>query len=121
MAPRRRGSWRSQVPVSWRARSASAAQPSAPLPALWQSGSPACRNNSQPAFSAPIRFHVAEALAAAGGKAEIELLHVLVLGERGAFAVHHHAAVFEDVAVVGVLERDVGVLLGQKKAHVLLA
>src|SRR5512147_998571 len=66
---------------------------------------------SEPALAAAVGLDVAEALAAAGGKAEVELLDVLVLGERAALAVHHHAPVLQDVAVARVAQRDVGVLL----------
>src|SRR2546427_8149494 len=51
----------------------------------WKSGSDP--DLLQPTLASAIRLHVAEALAAAGGEAEVELLHVLVLSERLAFAV----------------------------------
>src|SRR5207244_7177757 len=98
-----------------------AAPPSAPSRALRANGSPACRNASQPTLAPPIGLHIAEALAPGSGEAEVELLHVLVLRERGRFAVHHHAAGLQDVTVVRVAQRDVGVLLRKQEAHALLA
>src|SRR5688572_733868 len=77
--------------------------------------------SSKPAFSSPVGLDVAEAFAAARREPQVELLHVLVLGELLAGAVHHHAAVLEDVAVVGVAQRDVGVLFGEQEAHAFLA
>src|SRR5436190_4260970 len=85
------------------------------------SGSPACRNALQPTLAPPVGLHVAEAPAARGGEAEVELLYVLVLRQALRLAIHHDASVLEDVTVVGVAQRDVGVLLGEKEAHPLLA
>src|SRR5712692_8206826 len=70
----------------------------------------------QPALAAAVEFDLAVAFAARGGEAEVEFLDVLVLAQRGGGAVHHDAAVFEDVAIAGVTQRDVGVLLGDEKA-----
>src|SRR6267143_1968431 len=43
-----------------------------------------------------------------------------VRGELGGGTVHDHAAVLEDVAVIGVAQRDVRVLLREQKTHLLL-
>src|SRR5471032_167851 len=78
-------------------------------------------SSSQPAFAAAVKLHVAEALAAGAGNAEVELLDVFVAGQFGGRAFHHHAAVLQDVAEVRVAQRDAGVLLGQQEGDVLLA
>src|SRR5579885_1896332 len=76
-----------------------------------------CATLGEPALAPAVMLHVAIALAAGGGEAEIELLHILVGAERRGAAIHDHAAVLEDVAVIGVAQRDVGVLLGEQEAH----
>src|SRR5688500_13169609 len=95
--------------------------PSAPPRAPSRSGSPADRStrpsSSEPTLSPAVGLHVAKAAAPARRIAEVKLLHVLVVGERFAFTVHHHAPVLEDVAVIGIAQRDVGVLLGEQEAH----
>src|SRR5262245_13706622 len=118
----------SRIPgrASWRARPTWAARASAPPRATWVCASRGDRStraslSSEPALSAAVGLDVAEALAASGGEAEVELLDVLVIGERLALAVHHHPAVLQDVAVVCVAQRDVGVLLGEQEAHLFLA
>ena len=65
-------------------------------------------------------LRIAEALAARGREPQVELLHVFVAGEVRGRAVHDDPAVLEDVAVVRVPQRDVGVLLGQQETHFLL-
>ena len=70
------------------------------------------RRSRQPTLAPLVMLHVAERLALALGDAEVELLDVLVLAQRLGLAVHHDAAVLQDVAVAGILERHVGVLLG---------
>src|SRR5450830_1083285 len=56
--------------------------------------------SGQPPFAAAIEFLVAEALAPCAGDAQIELLDVLVGGQVGGGTLHHHPAVFQDVAEV---------------------
>src|ERR1700730_16553248 len=75
----------------------------------------------QPALAALVVLDVAVALAAAGGDAEIELLDVLVGAQCRGVAVEHDATVLQDVAVIGVAQRDVGVLLGEQEADALVA
>src|SRR5215468_4985783 len=74
----------------------------------------------QPALAAAVVLDVAVALAAAGGEAEVEFLDVVVGAQPLAGAVHDHPTILEDVAVVGIAERDVGVLLRQQEAHLAL-
>src|SRR5438094_5493416 len=74
----------------------------------------------KPPLPAAVVLHVLEAPSGARGDAEIELLDVLVRCELGGGTVHDHAAVLEDVAVIGVAQRDVGVLLREQKTHLLL-
>src|SRR6478735_8243317 len=69
----------------------------------------------QPALAAAVVLHVAEASPAARGQSQVELLDVLVGPERLGLAIHHHAAVLEDVAVVGIAQRDGGVLLREEE------
>src|SRR5256885_13725117 len=76
--------------------------------------------SGKPPLPAAVVLHVLEAPALARGDAEIELLDVLVRGELHGGAVHDHPAVLEDVAVIGVAQGDVGILLCQEKAHALL-
>jgi hypothetical protein len=64
---------------------------------------------------------VAERAAALAADAEVEFLDVLVLAQGSGLAVEHHAAVLQDVAVMGVAQRDVGVLLGQQDRDLLAA
>src|SRR6187455_1553696 len=95
------------------ARAGLRASPSARVRVPGWTVSRARRNASrQPAFPPPVVLGLAEALAPAAGDAEVELLHVLVLAERGGRALHHHAAVLEDVAEVREAQRDHRVLLG---------
>src|SRR5215469_15708182 len=72
--------------------------------------------SSQPAFAPAVMLHLAIALAAGCREPEIEFLDVFVGAQIGGGAIHHHTAVFEDVAVIGVAERDVGVLFGDQEA-----
>src|SRR4051794_19958220 len=75
---------------------------------------------SEPALAATVVLDVAERAAALAADAEGELLHVLVLAQGRGVAVEHDAAILEDVAVMGVAQRHVGVLLGQQDRHLLL-
>lgn len=61
-----------------------------------------CLTLRQPALAPAVVLGVAEAPATAPARAEIELLDVLVVGQRAGFAVHHHAPVLEDVSVTSV-------------------
>src|SRR4051794_24118005 len=74
------------------------------------------QRSRQPALAAAVEFDVAVAFAAGGGQTEIEFLDVLVLAQRGRLAIHDDPAVFQDVAVIGIAQRDIGVLLGDDKA-----
>src|SRR5665213_2516909 len=78
-------------------------------------------SSGQPALAPLVALHVAIALAVAAGMAgaEIELAHVFVLAQGGGGAVHDDAPALENVAMVGVAQRHVGVLLGEKKGHAL--
>src|ERR1700736_6513857 len=78
-----------------------------------------CRS-SEPALAATVMLHVAEALASGARQAEVELLHVLVSGQLSRRAIHHHAAVFENVTVVREAKRDIGVLFRKQEADVLV-
>src|SRR3977135_2801304 len=69
---------------------------------------------SQPALAPAVVLDVAERAAALAADAEIELLHVLVFAQARGGAVEHHPAVLQDVAVMGVAQRHVGVLFGQQ-------
>src|SRR2546423_1791430 len=105
-----------------RGRSARAALPAGPFRARPAHGSRARRGNSlscQPALATPVMLGFPEALAPAAGDAEVELLHVLVIGEALRASLEHHAAILEDVAEVGEAQRDHGVLLGRQEAHLL--
>src|SRR5438105_15270103 len=53
--------------------------------------------------------------------AEVELLDVLLVAQAGARVFHHDAAVLQYVAVVGGVERHVGVLLHQQDGGAALA
>src|SRR5438552_15846620 len=96
---------------SWRSSSASGFRASASARAM------ASFSSREPALAALVALHVAVALALARGRAgaEVELAHVLVLAQRCRGAVHDHPAAFQDVAVVGVAQRHVGVLLRQQE------
>src|SRR5690606_10519631 len=79
-----------------------------------------CGSALQPALAASVGLHVAEGTPSLLGDPEIELAHILVLRELPGRAIHHDAAVLQNVTIVGILERHVGVLLGQQEAHPLL-
>ena len=51
---------------------------------------------------------------------EIEFLNVLVAAQIGRGAVYHDPSVFENVAVLGMAQRDIGVLLGDQKPDMLI-
>jgi hypothetical protein len=53
--------------------------------------------------------------------AEVELLDVVLLAQAGTGVFHHDAAVFQHVAVVGGVQRHVGVLLDQQNGGAALA
>src|SRR5262245_25605225 len=74
----------------------------------------------QPALAPLVGLHVAEALAVAAADAEVELGHVLVRAQCLGLSVHDDAPGLEDVAVGGVLERHVGVLLAEQYGQALL-
>src|SRR5579871_5705331 len=63
----------------------------------------------------PVRFALAR------GYAEIKLLHVLVGFERSGVPVEHHAPGFENIAVLRIAKRYIGILLGDENAQALLA
>src|SRR5216684_8690149 len=73
----------------------------------------------QPPLAPAVVLDVAERAAAFAADAEIEFLDVLVFAQRRGVAVEHHAAVLQDVAVMGVAQRHVGVLLGQQDRDLL--
>src|SRR5450756_1362288 len=102
---------------SWRARRSLAAARIAPARVASGRGFRGRRNAyqpsaklRQPAFAPAVMLAVAEGFAPAFGNAEIELLHVLVLGQRLGVAVHHHPAVLENVAVAREPQRHMGIL-----------
>src|SRR5580765_1572030 len=100
---------------NWRSSSASGFRASASARAMAVS-------SGEPALAALVALHVAVTLALARGRAgaEVELAHVLVLAQRCGGAVHDDAAAFQDVAVIGVAQGHVGVLLGQKEGDAFL-
>src|SRR5690606_23490108 len=113
--------WRARCP--WRARPPPAGRRTGRARAVRDRGFPRRRSTrtwprplGQPALAPAVKLGVAKALAAAAGDAEVELLDVLVAGQVGRAPIEHHAPVLQDVAVVGVAQRDVGVLLGQQEA-----
>src|SRR5688572_24993007 len=73
--------------------------------------------------SSPILLLLPPALAAHAGflHAQVELLDVVLLAQAGAGVFHHDAAVLQHVAVVGGVERHVGVLLHQQDGGAALA
>src|SRR3954471_13171240 len=76
-------------------------------------------SSSQPSLPSLVALHLAETFAVALGYAEIKFFHVLVLAQALGRAVHDDAAGFQDVAVGGVFERHVGVLLGEQEGDAL--
>src|SRR5450830_1245080 len=70
--------------------------------------------SSQPAFAAAVKFHVPKTLAATASDAQIKLLDVFVGRQIVGRPFHHHPAVFQDVAEVGVAQSHRGVLLRQQ-------
>src|SRR5450432_385866 len=78
--------------------------------------------SGEPALAALVALHIAVALAFARARSgtEVELAHVFVLAQHRRRAVHDDAAAFQYVAVVGVAQCHVGVLLGQQKGHAFL-
>ena len=65
-------------------------------------------------------FGVAETFATGGRQAQIELLYIFIAGQVGGRAVHDYASVFQNVAIVGMTQGDVGILLGQQDASFLV-
>src|SRR6187455_1928278 len=100
---------------SWRSSRASGFNDSASARAM-------ARSSGQPALAALVALHVAIALSLARGAAgaEVELAHVLVLAQGRRGAVHDDTAALQDVAVVGVAQRHVGVLLGEEEGDAFL-
>src|SRR5450755_2029957 len=76
--------------------------------------------SSEPALAAAVVLHVAKAFPPTARQPEVELLDVLVSRQLGRCAVHHHAAILENVSVVGEAQRDIGVLFRKQKAHLLV-
>src|SRR6185312_15045127 len=66
----------------------------------------------EPPLAPAIMLAFAERFAPALGYAEVEFLDVFIFGECLSLTVHHHAAVFENVAVARKTQRHVGVLFG---------
>ena len=76
----------------------------------------------EPPLSTAVVLHVPIALPLPdAAQAQIELLDVLVVGDRLRVAVEHDTAVLHHVAVLRVLQGDGGVLLGEQHGHALLA
>src|SRR5690606_15698965 len=67
----------------------------------------------QPALAPTVELGVAETLALAARHAQVKLLDVFVLGQLPGFAVHHDPPVLQDVAVIGVAQGNIRILLGQ--------
>jgi hypothetical protein len=80
----------------------------------------AIAGSGKPALAALVVLDVLERAPPLAANTEIEFLHVLVLAQILGLAIHDDAAGFENVAVGGVAQRDVGVLLGQQERHALL-
>src|SRR5665213_3647961 len=74
----------------------------------------------QPALAPAIVLAVTERFTPASRNAQIEFLDVFVFGQRFGIAVHHNAAVFQNVAIAGEAQRHVGVLLGQQERYAFL-
>src|SRR5207247_1426541 len=69
----------------------------------------------EPPLPPTIMLHVAVRLALPDtGQSQVELLDVLVIGDRPGVAVQHDAAGLHDIAVLGELQRDRRVLLGEQ-------
>src|SRR3954465_12867867 len=73
-----------------------------------------------PSLAAAVVFGVAETFPSCSGHAEIKLLHVFVACKIGRWTIHDYPAVFQDVAVIGVAQGDIGILLGQQEAHLFM-
>src|SRR4051812_33140377 len=76
-------------------------------------------SSSQPSLPSLVALHLAKTFAVALGYAKIEFFHVLVLAQALRRAVHDDAAGFQDIAVGGVFQRHVGVLLGKQEGDAL--
>ena len=63
---------------------------------------------------------VAKRLAAFAADAEVEFLDVFILPERRGIAVEHDAPGLQDETVIGIAQRDIGVLLGKQEGNALL-
>src|SRR5262245_43576018 len=75
----------------------------------------ALMHSREPALPPAVVLHVAVALTLPdAGEPQIELLDVLVVADGAGVAVEHDATRFHHVAVLGVLEGDGGVLLGEQ-------
>src|SRR5216683_7854022 len=66
---------------------------------------------------AAVMLHIAQALAARAGDAEIKFLHVLIRSKLLRRAVENDASGLENIGVVGNIERPLGVLLDQQHRH----
>jgi hypothetical protein len=62
-------------------------------------------------------LHVPEALTVFAAHAEIKFLDVLILCQRGRFAVHDYPAGLENIAVLGETQSHVRVLLCKQKCN----
>src|SRR5215468_9321000 len=75
----------------------------------------ALMRSREPALPPAVVLHVAVALALPdAGEPQIELLDVLVIADGAGVAIEHDAARLHHVAVLRVLERHGGVLLGEQ-------
>src|SRR5689334_7993646 len=91
--------------------------PEPPMSPYLAGRGPLPRPSGEPALAPAVVLDVAIAFPADGGEAEIELLHVVIGPERRGVAVHDDAAALQNVAVIGIAQRDVGVLLGEQEGH----
>src|SRR4029453_19349659 len=81
----------------------------------------ALMRSREPALAPAVVLHVAVALALPdAGEPQIELLDVLVVAHRPGLAGEHNAARLHHIAVLGVLEGDGGVLLGEQHGYLLV-
>ena len=65
-------------------------------------------------------FYFAEVDPLTLADAEIELLDVGILAQLAGSAVEHHATIFKNIAMVGITQRNIGVLLGQQEGNSLI-
>src|SRR5579872_2525099 len=74
----------------------------------------------QPSLSSLVVLNVSKRAALSASDAKIEFLHILVGAQSASLAVEHDAPVFEDIAEIGVAQRDIGVLFGEKERDAFL-